>query len=770
MQYLSTRVLLAASVTFLITLSAPTGVAQESFVQADSLIGEKENRIAKGDVVIKFGKRRVEAQYAELNMKTGRFRAKDGVSVTLGEKFWSGQKVSGNIRKGTFEFGEFEAAYPVQEKGVGKWYVRGEEGKRTQKEHFVFNNAEATSCEYLLDDPSHAHYSVTASKFTRYKSGSYLAKNVFFRLGGVPVFYLPYWYGDSKSGTVSLSPGYDSELGAFLFTSKKWQITPQVSTTLHADVWSDRGYGIGDELHMEGDNYETDLFAYGMRDEKPVDSDDRMFNHGFEVEKNRYRLQLSHHQAFSPRLSLHVQADVLSDFDMLEDWFEDEYQDSPQPENTAYLNYQGDWFSLSMGARAQLNSFYTVVERLPELKMRIPRQPLGWGQLHYEGRSSAEYLRRKWRDFDDPAYTQTPSDYESWRLDTLHMLYRPVSLGKWGTLVPRAGVRFTYYSDSSEQEVDIDDLVSMFSADDPDNQNANLGDLYDEDGGSRFRTTGEIGFEWSRKFYRTRPHMKNNLLKLSGNRHVVMPYINYTFIPEPTEDSEHLFFFDRIDRLRKYHFTRFGVRQRWQTVRDDRIYTYASLDTFTDFHFEDEVEGQRDEEHWGDIGVRGTFQPREGLDFTTSLLANAADGDVLRSSLAATIGDPRVLEGTLKYVYLDEHADRPVLSMGSSLFASYARKWLPHGYTPTHELSARLNFDVTSKTRAFVAYGYDLEEAQSARKVAGFSRDLHCWKGRFAVEQTRDETTFLVTLRLKAHPSLRLGASPTVDASGNDER
>ena len=88
--------------------------------------------------------------------------------------------------------------------------------------------------------------------------------------------------------------------------------------------------------------------------------------------------------------------------------------------------------------------------------------------------------------------------------------------------------------------MDTDDLMTMFRAADLQNITNIALNNFDEKGGSRSRFIGELGIEASTKIYNTWENVRSSWLQLDGLRHVMRPYVNYTFIPKPTVNREHL--------------------------------------------------------------------------------------------------------------------------------------------------------------------------------------------------------------------------------------
>ena len=118
--------------------------------------------------------------------------------------------------------------------------------------------------------------------------------------------------------------------------------------------------------------------------------------------------------------------------------------------------------------RIRVNDFYPTVEKLPEIRMDVPRQEIFNTGLYYQGDMEAAYMKRKWLEFDKaaPSYFSRLQDYEAFRFDMTHFLYYPVA-NRYFNFVPRVGMKMTAYSDTSKKHVTENDLKNMFNAAEP---------------------------------------------------------------------------------------------------------------------------------------------------------------------------------------------------------------------------------------------------------------------------------------------------------------
>lgn len=714
---------------------------------------------ANGNVRISYRGMILEADRIRLNAATKEVEATGNVyfytlesveSETLEKRFfWNGKELHGNFSDSYFESGPHEIL-------AGAWYETGQKAVYQSNERLVLHNVSLSTCEYLHTDGE--HYSLNAKKVVYTREGKIKAYHTWYKVGPVPVFYWPFviWDTASDGGNVHWRLGYDGDWGGYVLASRRWKINDVWDTQLQLDYRTQHGFALGNKIRRRTEHSQTEIMMYGMQDDDPPQTSDE-YNRRFDIEEDRYRVNVSHWQKFGEQLSLRVNVDAMSDIDFLEDWFEDEYEDYRQAKSYVDLRYDHERFSAALSVRPRLNEFYTVTERLPELRVDFPRQTIPFlpGVL-YEGETSFADLKMDWREFDKPRSPglQYPADYESYRFDTLHMFYLPILFG--GDLfkfVPRAGFRLTYYENTSDTDIDSADLVSMYEVDDPDRVTvAKLLQNYDDEGGSTWRAASEIGAEFSTKFYRVWDQAKSEFWRIDGLRHIVQPFVNYTYIPEPSEERENLYFFDMADRITEQNFARVGVKQRLQTRNPagDEIYTLAKLNTYADFHFEStESRG-----NFGEFGIVLEARPRPHLNVNTSVITDMDDGNINRAEVGLGVGTPDILRIDVGYLFRDDYAAHFLHSMGSSL-ADYTGEHISAlRFDRTHYATLTARFPVGQKTDGYVRYEYDLEQNDLARQIYQLTRDLHCWMGGLRFEEEDGTSQVQLVLYLKAFPSV----------------
>lgn len=713
--------------------------------------------VGKGHVRVAYKDILITADELEANVNTKQLVARGHVTLKRGIFTWEGDEISGDLDTKDFTVGRYTAK-------TGEIYAKGTGGKHSGASGETrLSKVDFTTCEYI----DHPHYRIHASSMTYYPDGHFTARNAVIKVGAVPVFWLPMVWGQAEAGGgVEIKPGYNGKWGAFLLFAKTWKINPNVDTKLRVDLRSKNGIALGNETRIKTETSTTDFLVYGMVDNNTPNTAPG-YNRRFDTVDGRYRAKVYHQQSFldEQNLNLRLRLDKLSDIDMLEDWFKKEYQADPQPKTFADLTLDSDRFSLSLSARTRVNDFYTETEELPKLKLDMPRQQIGDSGFYYQSQSSAADMKMKWRDFDLDRWDTTtlpftqladPADYSATRLDSVHMFYHPLQLGDLVQLVPRAGARLTWYSNSSKQKLSVADISRLIEVDDPDNPDSLTQIVnYDDKGGEVLRLAGEVGFEVSSKFYRTWSNYESKRWDIDGLRHVLQPYLNYTFAPDPTEDREHLYFFDEIDRLIEQNFVRLGLKQRWETRRSNRIYTLASLENYVDYHFNP----AEDFDNPGDFGTKFTFNPKETLKFWGGTIVDTGTSELNRATLGTTFGNRNVCLVDLGYLYRNHYTSRTVYSMGSTLTdiagdSAFAREYQRNDYA-----TAQFTFPFYWQMEAVARYEYDLVANRLARQSYELRRDLHCWKGALRFEENDGDTAIMFMLYLKAFPGVGADAS-----------
>ena len=697
---------------------------------------------------------------------------KASVSVSMLTDNIRAEKLIGNLESGYFRFEKAQLRFQT-------FVCRAESAERKPDGIITVTNAEISSCNYLEDDNGHYSIGCTSAQFTPHTTEFYgletidtdvgdhsvFLTNGFWKVYGVPVMWLPIFYKpkDESPGLFSTQWGKDSDWGYYVMLSKRFTFSeyPYSSVKVLADYYNYRGFGYGADAEFVTDNSRTEIFAYGIYDLDPFKTDD--YNkYRIRIPKMRYDFRITNLTHITPRLDFRGVFELLSDPYFTRDFFSARYDRDPQPATYVSLEQQFDHFSASLYVRPKVNSFYTTVQRLPGFRLDAQRQQIFNTNFYYQGDLSLDYLKMDWIKFDrrNKRYpNERLKNYSSFRMDTTHFLYFPIRLD-WLTVVPRAGMKLTAYSNTSKRKVRTEDLLNMFRAADPQNTIGFPLVNYDNKGGSKLRFLGEVGVEASTKIYNTWQDVRSSFLALDGLRHVIRPYLNYTLIPRPNVRPDHLYYFDDIDRIDKQHFVRFGLENRLQTRDGNSIREYFSMENYWDLHMEKEG----DYSQIGDFCTILTATPFKGVSISTLFSIDAGNNngkipETIRNGRKA--GHPglnlRWLNRwniTLKYspapdwdfmfsyIYHRPYGSRSAYSMGSTLTqldaGSYFDKYFDEH---TEELRFSVRVPITPDRRTFASYAmaYDIQEGYIDVHTLQVVRNFHCWEVAAGLQWERDD-------------------------------
>ncbi len=536
---------------------------------------------ARGNVVVAYGDQTLRADSIKINTAQREAFAEGNVVLTRGDgETWRGD----SLRH------DFEAKITTIERVVGESepfrLLDSEKIERDKDNRFIVYNCRITTCEH---DLPRAHYHVRARKVI-VAPGRYLKiYGARWYFGAAPVMYFPYWKRNLKDRFgFNLQPGYRSREGYFALGSYSFPLGEFFKGETRLDYRTRRGWAVGQDVVWRdaAAGWGGDISVYYAADQEP----DAGMPPGetSDIPSDRSRVRLRHRHAVTPRDTVRVQAHWLSDRDMLEDFFVREYRRSRQPENFAVYTRRGDTYIADLLLRGRMNDFYSEVQRLPELSVRFFRREIGDSRIFYESQSAAARLERVWA-----ASNTNDLPYALSRIDSGHMLYRPRKVAGFLQVVPRAGYRLTWYSQTRETRniwlPAEDGSLEPVSA--------------TVDRGADVRSQFQVGTEASFKAYKS---WVGGVV--SPLRHVVEPYADYTWAPEPTLAADNIYQFDRVDSLAKNHSVKLGVRNKWQTKVENVSHDLIDLDLYTRARLETEPAQDVLDPFFFDLRIRPTVK------------------------------------------------------------------------------------------------------------------------------------------------------------------
>ena len=546
---------------------------------------------ARDNVAIHVGDTDIYADAAEYNTSTKEIRLEGNVRIYRGFEFYVGRRAIYNT--------ETKAVNADDLRTVDSPFLVGGERIST-----LTNQAKLVEkAAFTTHDSAKPDFQIRATTVQVYDGDRVILKNATFYVGQVPIFYWPYLYQSlDDSSSVVISPAYMSSWGPSLLGRVTFPVAKNIKGTLRLDYRYRRGAAIGfspDIVYGKNNTSYAKIRTYFALDRNPEIN--RTSLPRGDLTDKRYRVSLEDRTFFTSDIEGFAKLSKLSDPFILQDFFQSEFRIDPQPDNVVSLNRRSSLYTLTAYTRFQMNDFFEATERLPELALDVARQPVFRSPIFYEAETSAGFLRR---NFAEGALLRGSllQDYDTFRFDSFHQFLYPNTYFGWLSVVPRVGFRETYYSKTRDLsnvnlQANPNDLIPDFLIDPP---TANTPLL---PGGDRFRTVVNAGVEASFKVSRTWEQAQNQVLGLDGLRHIVQPFVNFSYVTGNDFTPAEILQFDRyipstrlrpidfpqftsVDSLDNWSIARFGVRNRLQTRRDDITFNWVELESYFDLNFD----------------------------------------------------------------------------------------------------------------------------------------------------------------------------------------
>ena len=462
------------------------------------------------------------------------------------------------------------------------------------------------------DDSSKPDFHVKSRSMRIYTDSRAVFSNSTLYIGQTPIFWFPYLFANINNTGFAFLPGYDSRWGAYLLTAYSFPLMSGVDGTARAEWRSKFGPSLGFDATM----------SYGKRDRsygflktdyvfetKDVTTVNSPGEPAETKTTNRYRVSFQQRLFLTDDIYATADINLLSDVDFLQDFYPGVFRVDPQPDNVIALTKWNEFYTMNLIARWQMNTFQDVTERLPELVADFKQLNFFGLPVNYDGETGVANLRRTFSNDPSSGETEYP-DYSAARFDTFHQWSLPKTYFGWLTIIPKVGVRGTYYSESGSfagpaWAVDpVTGTITPLSS----NSTSNTSSFNDptpflKKKGPVFRAVANAGLEASTKFSRAFEKIQIRWLGLDGVRHVVQPYFNYSGVYNAGPSPSDIYQFDRVvtstqllplnfpqftavDSIDTWSIARLGVRQRLQTRRNDATVQWFSMDTFMDINMQ----------------------------------------------------------------------------------------------------------------------------------------------------------------------------------------
>jgi LPS-assembly protein len=679
--------------------------------------------IATNGVVVKYGNAVLTAERASISRNSGWVVADGSVRVEHEGQIWVGEHLSYNFKTHQMTAEQFRT-------GKAPVYIEARKlvGDTTNG---VYH---ATNAVVTTDDSAEPFETIRARSIT-IDGKTVTARNATLYLDGIPVFYLPYYSRplDRRANYWTITPGYRTIYGAYLLGDYRWFWGDDWSGQVHLDYRSKRGPGVGADVAGDLGRWgKPTLESYYLYDKAPETN-----SYGQPYPHNRGIVWLGYQSMPYTNFFIKSQVRYESDSDVAQEFFERLYARDPQP--STYFDFEKFWpnFSLDTYIQPRINNFLQTVERLPDVILTAYPQQIGNLPVYYQSESSVGYMNRL---FAQNTNAPVLPDFAAARADTWQQLSLPQTLFGWLNVEPRVGGRYTYYSAATGP-----------------------GAYTTEQSRWIFNT----GVELNVKASRTWPGVRNALLDMQGLRHIIQPWVNYAYVPNPSVPYQQLPQFDHImpslyplpiefpsynaiDQIGAENVVRLGLNNKFQTRRDGAVENLLNWSLYADCLLQ-RAPGQTT---FPDVFSEVTFRPRSWLALESLSRYNPSLNEFDLASQTITVTPNSTWSCGLTYYYL-----RPNYTLTPTA-------WGQGGNIVSGTMYYRLN-----QNWGFRLYEYyDIDNGRLANQAYSVYRDFRSWTGAFIANIRNDGNGSMdwsvgFTMSLKAQPRFGLGAD-TVGHNG----
>ena len=785
-------------------LAAQTKEAPESVEPPLQITSDGANRYeggiyyAEDNVTVTYGGDVLMADQVHFNPATKEATAKGNVRLYMMDQIYRGDLLTYNFRTKKILSEKFRFL-------DGKMMVEGQSINTPEIGHYEIDGG-----HYSTDNRETPGWKVKASSVSLYPDDKTVVENSVAYFGDVPFFWFPYLvqYQRDTQSSVDVSVGSVSRLGIYALGAYRFAITDKLKGEINVDYYGRRGWAGGAAASYETPGKGTDhpntsvsLRGWYINDrgyqiydgttERPAQAAPPRgrywfpYSHNTTIMKGGNRTDPDRAPAFdAPSFSSRSHINVLSDAYVTQDFFADDYIRDQQPDTYLDAMYQDPNFTVTANARTQINNLFQTQQQKPSAKIEFKRQfipgtydreefmrnPDGHPGLAYEGESSVSYLGTQWNQVSNLA------DYTAIRYDTYHQLLYPRQYFDWLNFTPRAGIRGTVYTRSNltptGQVQNTTQTNSLTSAD--------LSDT------SLFRYVFNVGADLSTKVHSTWNDVKQRAWAIDGLRHVMEPFVQFTYVPRPNVRPTEFAGFDNrvnstqatplnstlynsIDSIDQLLVVRPGIMNRVLTKRDGQPYELANWKLYGDYQpIRPSLPGLNTAEVdvpetvpsdfpqiYNELNVMPVPWWTGTLGASTSVSGNGYNSINLGSRWQII----PALELGLGYTFLEQFAY--VDALNNQVLTN----------TQTQVLNGNANYRLNESWffNAGVTYSVNPDLLQQVN--FGIYRDLGAWILGAAVANRQNqgapsEFVALATLTLKAFPEMPLGFNQAPTSSG----
>lgn len=203
------------------------------------------------------------------------------------------------------------------------WYLQAKELEKIEEKKYLSRNSALTTCE--LSSP---HYHFQARKLNLILNDELYAQDIFFYVGKLPIFYLPFYYHSLKEKKLSIQihPGYSETEGIYFRNKIGYPLTKNTYGKFYLDYFQKKGWGTGIEYNYHpSERLRGSLYGYHIKEKDTL--------------RERWNIRYFHWSSITRDLTLNANANFLSDEYFSRDWFREDWQRRILDTYTLNFNY-----------------------------------------------------------------------------------------------------------------------------------------------------------------------------------------------------------------------------------------------------------------------------------------------------------------------------------------------------------------------------------------------------------------------------------------------
>lgn len=519
--------------------------------------------VAEGNVEIGYQDSRMTCNKVRVFIDEKLAIAEGNVSFYKGE----GQEFSGDLV--IFDFANRTGTITGPDIDMAPYYGKAEIMDRMSDEEFYLYNAEMSTC-----DLPHPHWGLKC-KTVKMDPGRVLtAKHIRLNVLKVPLLYFPAYTQvmSDERPRLMIMPGYKKEFGKELFGSWRYYLNDNARGLLHIDWYEKTGWAQGVDL-----NYNTKLFGFGNAKYYRISGNDvREEIEAGEIRRSgeRSRIEVRHRWNMTDVDNLVFEYFRQSDIDFRKDYFLREYSKEPEPKSLFQYSHVFPNATLSFLAEPRVNSFYTVLQKVPELKLETTNQKILGSPFYFKNITSSTYFMNA---LQNESVTSQVARTDSMNQFSYLFRFMGVDFG------PYVGYEETLYSHGVDG-----------------NKHLNRGMFFS-------------GMDASLRLFKVYD-LDTNFLRLDINklRHIMTPSAQYHYQQQPTVNKSLIQQFDGIDSLDKKNSIDLSFENKIQTKRKGQSVDLATLIVSAPYVFD---RNTTVDEGFGDVTTKFEVNPYSWCGF-----------------------------------------------------------------------------------------------------------------------------------------------------------